>query len=98
MVCANETDSDVPEQTLLPGDSNTVALECVAELNSRMKYVEKSSYDQGTRNESMRKELDEIFARLVVVETEIKKVAKQGYNKATECQKTGRSLRRGNND
>lgn len=31
MASAHETNLEVPEQTLLPGDSNTVALECMEE-------------------------------------------------------------------
>lgn len=46
----------------------------------------------------MRKELDEICTRLMIVETEIQKVVKRGHNKGAEGQKTSRSLRRGNND
>jgi hypothetical protein len=42
--------------------------------------------------------LADIFARLAIVETEMKKVAKRGNNKATEDQSIRRSLRRGNND
>ncbi|KAK9847466.1 hypothetical protein MYU51_018705 [Penicillium brevicompactum] len=79
-------------------ESNAVALECVVELNNRMKSIESSSSVQSTCNETVRNDLADIFARLAIVETEMKKVAKQGNNKAIEGQQTGRSLRRGNSD
>ncbi|OQE68742.1 hypothetical protein PENNAL_c0147G10666 [Penicillium nalgiovense] len=55
-------------------------------------------YVQSTRNDTVRNDLADIFARLAIVETEMKEVAKRGNNKATEGQKTGRSLRRDNSD
>ncbi|KAG0159813.1 hypothetical protein Pdw03_0983 [Penicillium digitatum] len=98
MASTHKTNLEAPEQTFLPGNSNTVALECVEELHTRMKFVERSSIDQSARHKTVRKELDEIFARSVVVETEIQRMVKQGHNKAAEGQKTSWSLRRGNND
>ncbi|CRL25424.1 unnamed protein product [Penicillium camemberti] len=68
------------------------------ELHTRMKFIERSSFDQRARDETVRKELDEICTRLMIVETEIQKVVKRGHNKGAEGQKTSRSLRRGNND
>ncbi|KAI2734439.1 hypothetical protein DTO013E5_9992 [Penicillium roqueforti] len=70
----------------------------MAELNTRMKSIESSSYVQSTRNETVRNDLADIFARLAIVETEMKKVAKRGNNKATEGQGIRRSLRGGNSD
>ncbi|KAI3090633.1 hypothetical protein CBS147333_10329 [Penicillium roqueforti] len=67
-------------------------------LNTRMKSIESSSYVQSTCNETVRNDLADIFARLAIVETEMKKVAKRGNNKATEDQSIRRSLRRGNSD
>ncbi|KAI3260291.1 hypothetical protein CBS147308_10294 [Penicillium roqueforti] len=96
--CRYERDMQKSEQTQLPGDGNAVALECVAELNDRMKSIESSSYVQSTCNETVRNDLADIFARLAIVETEMKKVAKRGNNKATEDQSIRRSLRRGNSD
>lgn len=64
--------------------------------NLLCRSIESSSYVQSTCNETVRNDLADIFARLAIVETEIKKVAKHGGNKATGGQKPGRSLRRGN--
>ncbi|KAI3093932.1 hypothetical protein CBS147333_10055 [Penicillium roqueforti] len=89
-----ELDLEMPGQTELAADMNTVTLECVAELDIRMKSIESSSYDQSTCNGTVRNDLADIIARLAIMETEIKKVAKQAENKATEGQKIGRSLRR----
>ncbi|KAJ5202936.1 hypothetical protein N7449_005015 [Penicillium cf. viridicatum] len=90
----HELDLQIPGQTELAADMNTVALECVAELETRMKSIESSSYDQSAWNETVRNDLADVIARLAIMETEIKKVAKQAENKATEGQKIGRSLRR----
>ncbi|CAG8014298.1 unnamed protein product [Penicillium salamii] len=87
-----ERDLEMPKQTQLSGEGNAVALECVAES------IESSSYVQNTCNETVRNDLADILARLAIVETEMKKVAKRGNNKATEDQSIRRSLRRGNND
>ncbi|KAJ5033168.1 hypothetical protein NUH16_003084 [Penicillium rubens] len=89
-----ERDMEIPKKTQLHGEGNAVALECVAELNNRMKSIESSSYVQSTCNETVRNDLADIFAPLAIVETGMNKVAKQGNNKATGGQKTGRSLRR----
>ncbi|KAJ5033218.1 hypothetical protein NUH16_003134 [Penicillium rubens] len=86
-------DLEIPKQIQLQGEGNAVALECVAELNTRMKSIESSSYAQRTCNETVRNDLADIFARLVIVETEMKKVAKPGNNKAIEVQSIRRSLR-----
>jgi hypothetical protein len=51
-----------------------------------------------SKERAMKPDLADIFARLVIVETEMKKVAKRGNNKATEGQSIRRSLRRGNSD
>ncbi|KAJ5033237.1 hypothetical protein NUH16_003153 [Penicillium rubens] len=88
-----ERDLEIPKHTQLHGEGNAVALECVAELNNRMKSIESSLYVQSTCNETVRNDLADIFARLAIVETEMDKVAKQGNNEATGGQKTGRSLR-----
>ncbi|KAK9846721.1 hypothetical protein MYU51_001359 [Penicillium brevicompactum] len=93
-----DKDLETPKQTQLHGEGNAVALECVAELNTRMKSIESSWYAQSTCNDTVRNDLADIFARLAIVETEMKKVAKQSNSKATGRQSTGRSLRRGNGD
>ncbi|KAJ5202882.1 hypothetical protein N7449_004961 [Penicillium cf. viridicatum] len=56
------------QPTRLPRDGNTVALKYIAD----------------TYNKTVRNDLADIFARLAIVETEIKKVAKRDNNKATE--------------
>ncbi|KAJ6086399.1 hypothetical protein N7467_005313 [Penicillium canescens] len=71
----------------------TEALECVSELDIRMKSIESSSHEQSTWNEIIHNDLADISARLATVENEIK-VAEEGERKATEGQKIGRSLRR----
>ncbi|KZN87661.1 hypothetical protein EN45_062220 [Penicillium chrysogenum] len=93
-VFGHETDLEIRGQTQLSGDSNTVALECLTELDNRMGSIERSSHDQATWNETIRNDLVDILGRLAIVETEVLKVTGQGTNKSTECQKTGRSLRR----
>ncbi|KAJ5202879.1 hypothetical protein N7449_004958, partial [Penicillium cf. viridicatum] len=55
-------------------DGNAVAL----------KYVAESIESSSTYNKTVRNDLANIFARLAIIETKIKKVAKQGNNKATE--------------
>ncbi|OQE38142.1 hypothetical protein PENNAL_c0785G06521, partial [Penicillium nalgiovense] len=90
----HETDLEIRGQTQLSGDSNTVALECLTELDNRMGSIERSSHDQATWNETIRNDLVDILGRLAIVETEVQKVNRQGTNKSTEGQKTGRSLRR----
>ncbi|CAG8210968.1 unnamed protein product, partial [Penicillium nalgiovense] len=87
-VFGHETDLEIRGQTQLSGDSNTVALECLTES------IERSSHDQATWNETIRNDLVDILGRLAIVEIEVQKVTGQGTNKSTECQKTGRSLRR----
>lgn len=62
--------------------------------NPLYRSIESSSYDQSAWNETVRNDLADVIARLAIMETEIKKVAKQAENKATEGQKIGRSLRR----
>ncbi|OQE40535.1 hypothetical protein PENNAL_c0742G03519, partial [Penicillium nalgiovense] len=93
-VFGHETDLEIRGQTQLSGDSNTVAFECLTELDNRMGSIERSSHDQVTWNETVRNDLADIFGRLAIVETEVQKVIRQGINKTTEGQKTGRSLRR----
>ncbi|KAJ5051329.1 hypothetical protein NUH16_003468 [Penicillium rubens] len=90
----NSDAADESEQEALSGDSNTVALECLTELDNRMGSIERLSYDQVIWNETVRNDLADIFGRLAIVETEVQKVIRQGTNKTTEGQKTGRSLRR----
>ncbi|KAJ5384706.1 hypothetical protein N7517_002617 [Penicillium concentricum] len=85
-------DLEIPKHTQLHEEGNAVALECVAES------IESSSYVQSTCNETVRNDLADIFARLAIVETEMKKVAKRVNNKVTEGQSIRRSLRRGNSD
>ncbi|KZN87886.1 hypothetical protein EN45_064470 [Penicillium chrysogenum] len=93
-VFGHETDLEIRGQTQLSGDSNTVALERLTELDNRMGSIERSSHDQATWNETIRNDLVDILGRLAIVETEVQKVNRQGTNKSTEGQKTGRSLRR----
>jgi hypothetical protein len=70
----------------------------ISSANLLYRSIESSSYVQSTCNETVRNDLADIFARLAIVETEMKKVAKQGNNKATGEPENGRSLRRGNSD
>ncbi|CAG8002252.1 unnamed protein product [Penicillium salamii] len=93
-VFGHETDLEIRGQTQLSGDSNTVALECLTELDNRMGSIERSSHDQATWNKTIRNDLVDILGRLAIVETKVQKVNRQGTNKSTEGQKTGRSLRR----
>ncbi|KAJ5040805.1 hypothetical protein NUH16_011097 [Penicillium rubens] len=93
-VFGHETDLEIRGQAQLSGDSNTVAIERLTELDNRMRSIERSSHDQATWNETIRNDLVDILGRLAIVETEVQKVNRQGTNKSTEGQKTGRSLRR----
>ncbi|CAG8224057.1 unnamed protein product [Penicillium nalgiovense] len=79
----HETDLEIRGQTQLSGDSNTVALECLTELDNRMGSIERSSHDQATWNETIRNDLVDILGRLAIVETEFQKVNRQGTNKST---------------
>ncbi|OGE46860.1 hypothetical protein PENARI_c097G08980 [Penicillium arizonense] len=93
-VCGHQSDLEPRRQTQLSGDGNSVALECLTELDNRMRSIERSSQGQATWNETIRNDLADIFGRLAIVESEIQKGTRQGSNKATEGQKTGRPLRR----
>ncbi|OGE46595.1 hypothetical protein PENARI_c172G06730 [Penicillium arizonense] len=93
-VFGHVTDLETRGETQLSGDSNSVALKCLTELDNRMRSIERSSHDQATWNETIRNDLADIYGRLAIVESEIQKGTRQGSNKAIEGQKIGRSLRR----
>ncbi|KAJ5904734.1 uncharacterized protein N7473_001650 [Penicillium subrubescens] len=73
----------------LPEDRDLIALECVAELDVRMKNVESSMNNQESLNEVVRGDLANILSRLAIMEEKISK-ADPNERQASENRQTER--------
>ncbi|KAJ5483820.1 hypothetical protein N7539_006020 [Penicillium diatomitis] len=74
----------------LPKDRDMIALECVAELDVRMKNVESSMNNQESLNEVVRSDLANILSRLAIMEEKITKADPDERQASSENRQTER--------